>query len=203
MFSSGNHDDIETLHGSITSVGFSSGHRFVIGHWPDSPIGPFADIMWRGADDSKTLVAASAAAEYVTGIYPFDDLVDAPVTVTDTTSRSGGNRFVVESEPLTLTLTVGRLVLPLPPRPRWVTSSIERWAANTLLGVNTHGVSPTGVEEWYRTKSVRRVVDGKASLRGTDLGSLVDLDQPMEVGFSEPPRRPTHVRLRVDVRRGR
>ena len=191
---------IETLRGSITSVGFSSGHRFVIGHWPESPIGPFADVMWRDPDDTKTLIAPAAAADYITGIYPFENRVSSPVTVTDTVGgRDGG--IDVESDRLTLSLSIGRLPIPFPPRPRWFTATVERAIGRALLGVNTHGVSPTGIEEWYRTRSVRRVVGGHASLDGADLGAAGTLDRPMAVGFSEPPRRPTHVRLRVDVRR--
>ncbi len=201
MFKRHDPDAIETLRGSITSVGFSSGHRFVIGHWPRSPIGAFADVMWRHANGSKTLIASPEAADYITGIYPFDDRIGSPVTVTDTVGGPGEHRIVVESDPVMLSLTIGRAVVPLPPRPRWITATIERWTAGALLGVNTYGVSPTGVEEWYRTKSVRRVVDGRGELRGTDLGQLTNLEQPMEVGFSEPPRQPTHVRLRVDIRR--
>ncbi|MDH4279680.1 MAG: hypothetical protein OEW83_16530 [Acidimicrobiia bacterium] len=200
MKSRPDNQSIETLRGSITSVGFSSGHQFVIGHWPVSPIGPFADVMWRGADGSKTLIASAEAADYITGIYPFDDLVAATVTVTDGVGGRGGNRLIVESDPLTLLLTIGRLVVPFPPRPRWVTETAERLTARALLGVNTYGVSPTGVEEWYRTRSVRRVVGGRGTLHGTDLGTLARLNRPMEVGFSEPPSKPTHVRLRVDVR---
>lgn len=197
----GDHHTIETLRGSITSVGFSSGHQFVVGHWPISPIGGFADVMWRADDGSKTLIASAEAADYITDIYPFDNRIEAPVSVTDTVGGPGPNRLVVESDPLTLSLTIGRIVVPFPPRPRWMTATVERMTAKTLLGVNTYGVSPTGVEEWYRTRSVRRVVDGRAALEGADLGTLVELEQPMNVGFSEPPRQPTHVRLRVDVRR--
>lgn len=198
------HDDgrlIETLRGSITSVGFSSGHQFVIGHWPVSPIGGFADVMWRSADGSKTLIASADAAEYITGIYPFDDRIEATVSVTDTVGGLGPNRLIVESDLLTLRLSIGRIVVPFPPRPRWITATVERSTARALLGVNTYGVSPTGVEEWYRTRSVRRVIGAQATLKGTDLGTLVELYRPMDVGFSEPPRQPTHVRLRVDVQR--
>lgn len=193
--------DIETLRGSITSVGFSSGHRFVIGHWPTSPIGPFADVMWRDPDDNQTLIATAEAADYITGIYPFERRVISPVSVADTVGGRGDNRFEVESDPLALSLEIGRLTAPFPPRPRWFTATVERWAARVLLGVNTYGRSPTGVEEWYRTMSVRRVVDGRAFLHGADLGFIANIDRPMNVGFSEPPRQPTHVRLRVDVRR--
>ncbi len=192
---------IETLRGSITSVGFESGDQFVIGHWPVSPIGSFSDVMWRRADGSKALIATRTAADYITGIYPFDDHIDADVVITDDVGGPGRNRFEVRSEPLILPLTVGRLVIPFPPRPRWITATAEHRIAHALLGVNTHGLSPTGVEEWYRTRSVRRVVDAQAILEGSDLGPLRRLVEPMAVGFSDPPALPTHVRLRVDVRR--
>lgn len=47
----------ETLRGSITSLGFDSGHRFVIGDWRHSPIGPFADVMWALPDGHRVLLA--------------------------------------------------------------------------------------------------------------------------------------------------
>ncbi len=190
----------ETLRGSITSVGFSSGHRFVIGHWPVSPIGPFADVMWRNPDDTKTLIAPAEAVDYITAIYPFDHRIDSPVIVTEVSAKRG-RRMEISSDRLQLSLDIGRTVVAFPPRPRWITATVERWLARALLGVNTHGISPTGVEEWYRTRSVRRVVDGRGLLNGVDLGRIGPLDRPMDVGFSEPPRQPTHVRLRVDVRR--
>ena len=34
------------IKGFISSIGFSDGNRFVIGHWKESPIGEFGDIMW-------------------------------------------------------------------------------------------------------------------------------------------------------------
>lgn len=34
------------LIGTISKVGFSSGHRFVVGHWESSPVGPLNDVMW-------------------------------------------------------------------------------------------------------------------------------------------------------------
>ena len=192
---------IDTLNGSITSAGFESGDQFVVGHWPNSPIGPFADVMWRSVDGSKTLIAPAPAADYITDIYPFQRLIDSPVVVTDTVGRGGRGEIAVESAPLILRLEIGRLAIPFPPRPRWITATVERRLAKLLLGVSTYGRSPTGVEEWYRTRSVRRVIAGRAVLDGAELGTLTRLDHPMDVGFSDPPAFPSHVRLRVDVRR--
>ena len=41
------------IKGFISSIGFSDGNRFVIGHWKESPIGEFGDIMWGTPDGEK------------------------------------------------------------------------------------------------------------------------------------------------------
>jgi hypothetical protein len=45
---------MDIFEGRITSCGFDSGDRIVIGMWESSPFGRFADIMWAkpdGTDD--------------------------------------------------------------------------------------------------------------------------------------------------------
>ncbi|WP_423919328.1 hypothetical protein [Candidatus Poriferisodalis sp.] len=135
---------IETLWGSITSVGFASGHRFVIGNWRRSPIGPFADIMWAQPDGHRVLLGEADAAQYVDSVYPFDDLQHQPVT----TERIG-RRYTVRSGGLELQMTIGLATLSLPLRPQWVTATVENWCARKLLDVRTYSTSPTGVVEWY------------------------------------------------------
>ena len=188
---------IETLVGSITSVGFASGHRFVVGHWSESPIGDFADIMWARPDGSRVLLAAEEAVDFVTSVYPFDEAraraVFAAVEVRRLTVRAGGLR---------LSLELGRFVVPFPPRPRLVTGTVENVCANALLGVRTHGISPTGAAEWYRARSLQWVSHGSGSLHGEDLGSMGTVRRPLGFGFTDPPRRPSRVVLRVDLDRG-
>ncbi|MYJ48760.1 MAG: hypothetical protein F4070_14225 [Acidimicrobiales bacterium] len=187
---------IETLRGSITSVGFDSGHRFVIGDWRHSPIGPFADIMWALPDGRRVLLGDATVAAYVVSVYPFDEVRDQAVT-----AERAGRSYTARSHGLKLDMKIGLATLRPPPRPRWITATVENWCARKLLGVRTHGTSPTGVVEWYRTRSARRVVAATASLDRVDLGSLAPLDRPLGFGFTEPPRQPSHVRLRVDLRR--
>ena len=191
---------IETLAGSITSVGFSSGHRFVVGHWPESPIGAFADIMWARPDGSRALIAADEAAAFVTSVYPFDEVDVQKVLV-----AFEGRRLTVRARDLRLSLELGlgRFVVPFPPRPRLVTGTVENLCANALLGVRTHGVSPTGVSEWYRTRSLRWVSEASASLHGESLGPMGTVRRPLGFGFTDPPRRPCRVVLRVDLDRRR
>ena len=185
---------IETLRGSITSVGFDSGHRFVIGDWRHSPIGPFADVMWALPNGRRVLVCDAAAAAYIVSVYPFDEVRDQAVTA----ERDGGS-YTVRADGLQLDMKIGLAMLRLPPRPRWITATIENWCARKLLDVRTHGASPSGVVEWYRTRTARRVVNATASLDGVDLGSLAPLDRPLGFGFTDPPRQPSQVRLRVDL----
>ncbi|WP_419863719.1 hypothetical protein [Candidatus Poriferisodalis sp.] len=187
---------METLRGSITSVGFASGHRFVIGDWRHSPIGPFADIMWAQPDGRRMLLAEPAVAAYIVSVYPFDEVRDQAVT-----AERKGRIYTVASDGLRLDMKIGLATLRLPPRPRRITSTVENWCARKLLDVRTHGTSPTGVVEWYRTRSARRVVAATASLDGVDLGSLAPLDPPLGFGFTDPSRQPSHVRLRVDLQR--
>ena len=187
---------IETLRGSITSVGFASGHRFVIGDWRQSPIGPFADVMWTRPDGKRVLLGEAGAAAFVNSVYPFDEVQDEPVT-----TERDGRSYTVRSGGLLLDMKIGVATLSLPPRPRWLTATVENWCARKLLDVRTYGTSPTGVVEWYRTRTARRVIAATASLDSTDLGELAPLDRPLHFGFTDPPRQPSHVRLQVDLRR--
>ena len=187
---------IETLRGSITSVGFDSGHRFVIGDWRCSRIGPFADIMWALPNGRRVLLGDAAVAAYIVSVYPFDEVRDQAVT-----AERNGRSYTVRSHGLKLDMKIGLATLRPPPRPRWITATVENWCARKLIGVRTYGTSPTGVVEWYRTRSARRVVAASVSLDGVDLGSLASLDRPLGFGFTDPPRQPSHVRLRVDLQR--
>lgn len=70
------------VRGTIGSAGFAGGHRFVIGCWPTSPIGPFGDVMSIGPDGKRALIVPhSTAADFVTAIYRFDETVIADLDV--------------------------------------------------------------------------------------------------------------------------
>ncbi len=187
---------IETLTGSITSVGFASGHRFVVGDWTAAPLGAMSDVMWAQPGGKRILLAPGIAADFVTSVYPFDEVRERSVEVAADTRR-----MFVEAGELRLSLGLSRVVLPFPPRPRLVTSTVENWCARALLGVRTFGVSPAGAREWYRTRTVRRIVTASGSLAGVDLGEMAELRRPLGFGFTDPPRRPCRVTLRVDLDR--
>jgi hypothetical protein len=184
------------LVGVITSAGFESGDRFVCGVWRTSPLGPIADLMWARPDGRRRLVAASeGTAAFVSSVYGFDEVVVDPRF----SARLAAARVVAVDSPLLglrLRARPGRAV-PIPlVGPPWVTRYLAGPVARRLLGVETYGVSPTGVQEWYRARWYRPIVEAEASVGGRDLGGLGPLDPRVGFGFSEPPRRPSAVWVR-------
>ena len=155
--------------------------------------------MWARPHGRRILVAGTQEeAAYVSGVYTFDEMVVSPLDV-----RLEGGRLDLRADGLGLELHVwgGRGIGVPWPRPAWFTRWVEAPIARRLLGVRTYGVSPTGVEEWYRAVSYRRLVGGWASIDGHDLGPMGDVDPPVGFGFSEPPRRPTMVGVHPLLRR--
>jgi hypothetical protein len=147
--------------------------------------------MWARPDGTRRLVAATAeGVDYVSAVYRFDEALVSPLKVT-----LGGRSLHLHAPGLGLEVHLrAGAALSLPwPRPAWITRWVEGPIARWALGVRTYGLSPTGVEEWYRAVSYRRVVSGWASVDGADLGRLGLIDPPTGFGFSEPPRRPSMV----------
>ncbi len=182
------------LRGTIASAGFSSGHRFVVGYWDESPIGPLVDVMWARPDGSRVLlVDRQEGADLITAVYRFDAVEVMPMA-----ARLDGGVLVVAAGGLGLTMRGGRpWPIPLPRlRSRTLVRPLEGLLARALLGVRTWGVSPSGVQEWYRADEYRRVVAGEAAWNGRDLGALRRFHEPARFGFSEPPRWPSMVRVR-------
>lgn len=182
------------LYGTIASAGFSSGHRFVVGHWEQSPIGPLDDVMWAGPDGVRVLlVDRPEAVDLITAVYCFD-----VVEVVSLSCRMDDARLLVTVGGLRITMDGGRpWRIPLAGlRGRVELRPVEQLLARGLLGVRTWGVSPTGVWEWYRAEEYRRVVAAEAHLEGRDLGRVRRFHEPAGFGFSEPPRQPSMVRVR-------
>ena len=154
-------------------------------------MGPLDDLMWARPDGRRVLVASTEEGTgYVSSVYGFDEVVVGPLKVT--LEGRFLHLFALDLR-LELHLTGGRAVTLPWARPAWCTRRVEGPIARRLLGVNTYGVSPSGVQEWYRAVSFRRIVAGWASIDGVDLGRLGPIDPPAGFGFSEPPRFPSMV----------
>lgn len=181
--------------GAIAGVGTTEGTRLVIGNWPDSPLGPFADAMVQRPDGHRVLLAPSAeAAEFVAATYQFDEtrIESVEISATDAAWR-------VRTTSLRLDLGVGGRTwlgrgLRLVPRrlaeaPAWC-SLTDPFARVLLRGVRTRG--DTGDRrEWYGATDHRRVLSLAGRLDGTDLGGLAPVDPPTTFGFSSTPRGPS------------
>ena len=181
------------LAGHIAGAGFASGDRLVVGAWDRSPIGPFVDVMWAETTGERVLFAPTAeAADFVTAVYGFDrvEVVDLRVH-----ASLDGVSAVAPGWTLELVAAAHGWRIPVR-RPAWFTRGVEGPIARALMGVRTYGVSPTGVQEWYRADAWRRIVSGRLLVDGEDRGDLAPVDPPCGFGFSEPPRTPTITAVR-------
>jgi hypothetical protein len=199
--------DRQRFRGRIAGVGSTSGTRVVVGHWLDTPLGPFADAMVETAAGHRVLLAPHRdAADFIEATYSFDETRIEPFTVTDP--------WQVRSPSLTLDVGVGRrtplgLALRAVPRPVaeapvWCTVT-DPVARVVLRGVRTRGTAGNDRREWYGATDTHRVVGLSGSFDGVDLGDLADVDPPCRFGFSSTPRRPsvTEVLTTVEVLTGR
>jgi hypothetical protein len=182
--------------GAIAGVGSSSGVRFVVGRWMQSPLGSFADVMVEDTRGHRTLLAPSNdVAEFVTQTYEFDEVCVGPVSaqVTD----HGWD--VRAGEHLTAYLTLGGrmplgwLLRAVPPpvatSTTWATM-VDPVARVALRGVRTRGVALEGRREWYGARDLSRITALTGRWRGDDLGVLAPVDPPCRFGFSSTPSTP-------------
>ena len=184
--------------GRISSTGFSSGDRVVVGDWYDSPLGAFTNVMWAKPDGTRVLLAPSEAhADYVSKLYNFEQI---HVVQVDVKRQKRG--LEITAPPLKVSLEWGwGFGLPFR-RPRWFIATIEQWVASAIFGTKTHGLTCNGLREWYCVYSLSRIKRAKASCEGKDLGSVSKFEIDACFGFSEPPKQPSSVRLRSIIESG-
>ena len=73
---------MEIFDGRISSCGFSSGDRIVVGDWQKSPLGPFTNVMWAKPDGTRVLLSPSKEhADYVSTLYNFEEVYVVPIEV--------------------------------------------------------------------------------------------------------------------------
>jgi hypothetical protein len=181
--------------GAIAGVGTTSGIRIVVGSWPESPLGRFADAMVQLPDGHRVLLAPhDDAVGFVAATYRFDETRVQPLEV-----EASDQRWLLRSDSLALELTLGgrtglgRVLRAVPRRlaesPAWC-SLTDPFARTLLRGVRTKG--DTGDRrEWYGATDHRRVLGLTGSWEGADLGGLAPVDPPTTFGFTSTPRRPS------------
>lgn len=190
--------------GHIAGVGTESGVRLVIGRWPVSPFGSFADVMVQTPDDERILLAPSSeVADFVSSTYQFDRIELGEVSA-DLTS----DRLTVGAPGLDVTVSIGaaapvdRLLRLVPGRlataPWWL-AAINPVAALIVPGVRTAGSAGNGRREYYRVRRSRRVIGAQGTFCGRDLGGLAPLLPAVSFGFSSAPPDPQIVSVTTTI----
>lgn len=183
---------MDIFSGRITSSGFSSGDRIVIGDWKDSPFGSFTNIMWAKSDGTRVLISPSKKlAGYVSSIYSFEEINIADIEVTRE-KRS----ISVKAGNLEVRMFWG-VTFPLPFwRPKWFISTFEKLIAEKFFNTSTYGITNDGRKEWYSIRGISKVIDAEAKIDGISLGGSVNFEMNACFGFSEPPSWPSSVTLK-------
>ena len=182
--------------GHIAGLGSTSGTRVVVGHWPDTPLGPFSDAMVETAAGQRVLLAPRPEVrDFIAATYSFDEVRLEPVEVT-----VAGRVWSFRSDSLTADFTAGRrtalgaALRCVPGRiaasPAWCTVT-DPVARVVMDGVRTRGTAGNGRREWYGATDARVVVELSGAFDGTGLGALADVHPPCRFGFSSTPTRPT------------
>jgi hypothetical protein len=182
--------------GQIAGLGTSGGTRVVIGRWPKSPMGSFADVMVERPDGHRVLLAPTQqVADFVRATYTFDEVRLTPVAVDVTPGR-----WRLEAGPLKLSLGLGRrttlgwLLHGIPAgvaTAPWWAAAVDPVARVALRGVRTRGTAGQGRREWYGATDVRAVLACSGAWEGEDLGELRPVDPPVRFGFGSTPARPS------------
>jgi hypothetical protein len=192
------------FHGRIAGFGTGSGVRFVVGMWPKSPLGSFADVMVESADGHRMLLAPNqAVADFVGSTYRFDEVRLVPVSYS-----MQGRVITVSAEPLEARFTVGgiswlgRLLRLVPKglatRPGWL-RLIDPIARVLVPGARTAGSAGHGRREYYGVTSARTITGLTAHWQGDDLGGLERLHPPVTFGFGSAPAAPHIVEVTTTI----
>ncbi|MCC9144101.1 MULTISPECIES: hypothetical protein [unclassified Arthrobacter] len=195
---------MDRFRGYIAGLGTSSGTRLVVGHWLESPLGPFTDVMAEDATGVRTLLAPSEApAEYVGGTYRFDRTVVTPVDAVLSRDAlrvaAGPLRMEAVLGPVTF---LGRVLehvpAPLAVAPWWL-KLINPVAGLLVPGVRTAGSAGGGRREFYGVRSIRSLAAATAAWDGADLGGLRPVEPPVQFGFSSVPAAPQIVAVTTTI----
>lgn len=183
---------MEVFTGRITSTGFSTGDRIVIGDWRKSPLGSFTNVMWAKPDGTRILLSPSEMhADYVSELYSFED-----VKVVEISVEREKRGVSIEGGGLSIKIEWG-VPFPIPFwRPLWFIASFEALFGRILFGTKTHGMTRNGRREWYSVRSLSRILKAEANFEGRALGEKKEFEIDACFGFSEPPSMPASVTVK-------
>ncbi|SNS63535.1 hypothetical protein [Rhodococcoides kyotonense] len=179
------------FHGELYGVGTESGVRIVVGHWTESPLGEFTDVMIQFADDRRLLLAPSDdVREFVSATYTFDDTLITPVTFGPEITAGPLRLRIDVGSPTPL----GRLLHVVPASistAPWFCTLTDPIARVVLRGVRTRGSAGNGRREYYGARHQHRITAASASWNGDDLGRLTPVEPPVTFGFGSTPKNPS------------
>ena len=190
----------ERFDGWIGGLGTAAGLRLVVGHWPDSPLGAFTDVMLEQPDGHRVLLAPSQeVADFVATTYTFDEVRLVPVEM-----QVEGTMAELRAGDLAATIRLGRrtplgyLLRAVPTRlatsPHWI-ATIDAIARRVLPGVRTVGSAGHDRTEYYGARDLHRIADAAVRVGGEHQGALTDVDPPVRFGFGSTPTTPSWVRI--------
>ena len=195
---------VHRFYGRIAGFGTESGVRLVVGMWPQSPLGSFADVMVERPDGHRILLAPSdAVAEFVGATYTFDEVRIVPVSYS-----KHGRRVSVDAGPLAASFDIGdiswlgRLLRLVPKgfatRPGWL-RLIDPFARVLVPGARTAGSAGNGRREFYGVTSARAITGVEATWNGDRLSALTRLHPPVTFGFGSAPAAPHIVEVTTTI----
>jgi uncharacterized membrane protein len=188
-------DTMDVFKGRITSSGFESGDRIVVGAWKESPFGEFTDIMWAKKDGSRILIAPTKeVADYVDAMYSFDE-----IKIQDIEVKQLERALSVTCDSMKLDFEWNK-GWPIPfKRSLFFIATVELLFARIFFGTQTHGVTKNQRKEWYAIDRVSKLTKASATIGGTNVGDLRPLSEPCKFGFSEAPKKPSSCEVRTHI----
>lgn len=187
---------MDIFEGRITSCGFSSGDRIVIGTWINTPFGSFSDIMWAKPDGTKVLIAPNQKiANYISSLYDFDI-----IKIEELDIESDENMMKIETKDLNCHFEWSRGVsFLIKKRPLWFVASIEYFFGWLIFGTKTYGKTKNGKKEWYAVDRLSRLTLADVEFNGKNLGKQTKFHPKANFGFSDPPKMPCSALVRSHI----
>ena len=189
------HDSLDIFQGRITSSGFQTGDRIVVGAWNSSPFGTFTDIMWAKPDGTRVLIAPTQEiADYVTAMYSFDEVI-----LEDIVSREEGRSLSIKCKSMDLQFSWKKgFAIPFK-RSLLFISTVELFFARLIFSTRTYGLTRNNRKEWYAIDRVSNLSEATATILGEDAGVMTPMHPPCKFGFSEAPKKPASCEVRTHI----